>query len=1165
MSKSGIRSRRPERPRRRKISKLLVANRSEIAIRVLRAASELDIRTVAVFSEADKLSLHRVKADESYLVGAGRSPLEAYLSIDEIVRVAKQSGADAVHPGYGFLSENPDLAEACEKAGLSFIGPSAELLRTFGNKVTARQLAAAAGVPVIPATGLLQDDATAAQAATAIGYPLMIKAAWGGGGRGIRPILSEDELTTTLSVARSEAKAAFGRDDVYLERFISRAKHIEVQILGDQYGNIVHLYERDCSIQRRNQKIIERAPAPSLRPQTRKALCGAAVGIAHAASYAGAGTVEFLVDEETGEFYFIEVNPRIQVEHTVTEMVTGIDIVKAQIRIAEGGQIGRVAETGVPQQQHVRLNGHALQCRITTEDPQNGFMPDYGRISAYRGAGGFGVRVDSGTAYAGAIVTPYYDPLLEKVITWAPSPDEAASRMHRTLREYRIRGLRTNLTFLQSIVDHEAFKTGNYTTRFIDQSSDLLGSLQPEDRATKLLAYIGEVTVNGKTGIARASSLAPPRGFLPPPSTPCGQGTRHLLKQLGPEKFATWMRRQRRPLVTDTTMRDAHQALLATRVRSYDILGAAAFYADRLPQLLSLECWGGATFDVAMRFLNEDPWQRLSELRARVPNIMLQMLLRGANAVGYTNYPDNFVKFFVRQAAEAGIDVFRIFDCLNWVENMRPAIEAAREANGLVEGTVCYTGDILDPDRVKYSIGYYVDIARQLERAGCHILCIKDMAGLLKPAAARLLIKALRSEIGMPVHLHTHDTTGTAAATVIAAVESGVDAFDAAIDSMSGAGSQPCLGSLVQTLRHGRHDTGLDADAIVRLSSYWADVRALYASFESNERWGTSEVYLHEMPGGQVTNLKEQAKSLGLSDRWTDIARAYRAANDLLGDIVKVTPTSKVVGDLALLMVSQGLTAEDLLDGRRDIAFPDSVAGMLRGELGQPIGGWPKQLQTRVLKGETVITTRPGAALGVGDIARCRSDAEQRCGRAIDDRELASYMMYPEVFTSFIQAISTYGPVSRLPTRTFFSGMTVGEDIEVEIETGKSLLIRLVAIGETDHDGRVDLFFELNGQPRLVRIFDRSSGDSANARRKAEPGRTDHIPAPFASSVSAVHVKSGQIVNDGDVLLTLEAMKMQTAVRARRAGTVESVLIELGDTVEAGDLLIEIAAAANEA
>lgn len=1158
MSESRISSKQARHRRRRQITKLLVANRSEIAIRVLQAANELGIRTVAIFSEADRLSLHRVKADESYQVGAGRTPLEAYLSIDEVIRVANETGADAVHPGYGFLSENPELAKACAAVGLSFVGPSAEVLKTFGNKVSARALASSVGVPVILATDPLPNDVTEIRrVAAAIGYPLMIKAAWGGGGRGIRPIQSEEALVEAFPVARSEAKAAFGRDDIYLERLILRAKHIEVQILGDRHGNIVHLYERDCSIQRRNQKIIERAPAPFLDESTRLRLCDAALRIARAACYVGAGTVEFLLDAETGKFYFIEVNPRIQVEHTVTEMVTGIDIVKAQIRIAEGGRIGKISETGIAPQRQVRLNGHALQCRITTENPQNGFMPDYGRISAYRGASGFGVRVDSGTAYAGAVVTPYYDSLLEKVTAWGATPEEAATRMHRALREYRVRGLSTNLAFLQSIIEHEAFATGDYTTKFIDETSGLFGSQQPKDRATKLLAYIADVTVNGKSGLPR-TTLSKASPAIPAPSDGGGRGTKQLLERLGPEKFARWLRRQKAPLVTDTTMRDAHQALLATRMRSSDIVAPAAFYAERLPQLLSLECWGGATFDVAMRFLSEDPWERLAELRSRVPNIMLQMLLRGANAVGYANYPDNFVKFFVRQAAEAGIDLFRIFDCLNWVENMRTAIDAARETNRLVEGAVCYTGDILDPNRTKYSIGYYVDIARQLERAGCNILCVKDMAGLLKPAAARLLIKALRSEVGMPVHLHTHDTTGTAAATIIAAVESGVDAFDAAMDSMSGDGSQPCLGSLVQALRFGARDTGLDGDAIIQLSSYWAEVRALYAPFESNERWGSSEVYLHEMPGGQVTNLKEQARALGLAGRWSDVARAYRSANDLLGDIVKVTPTSKVVGDLALLMVAQDLTADDVLSEQREISFLESVLGMLRGELGQPTGGWPQALQHKVLKGQTATTIRPGAAMGIGDLARCRDKAERRCGRPINDLELASYIMYPDVFVCFAETVRRDGPVSRLPTHTFFFGMAPGEEIEVEIEKGKSLLIRLVAIGQTGDDGKIDVFFELNGQPRLVRTTNRACGDQRSGRRKAEIDDMDQVSAPFASSVAVVHVEPGQIVACGDILLTLEAMKMQTVLRARQAGAIKSVLIEPGDTVEAGDLLVEL-------
>ncbi len=1148
-----------------KIKRLLVANRSEIAIRVFRAASELGIHTIAIYAEEDKLSLHRFKADEAYQVGRGRSgelhlgPLESYLSVDEVIRVAREAKADAIHPGYGFLSESPEFAEACAANGIVFIGPTPKTMRTLGNKVAARNLAVSCGVPVMPATDPLpDDDDEIRRLAAKVGYPVMLKASWGGGGRGMRPIESEDMLIDAVRTARREAKAAFGKDEVYLEKLVRRARHVEVQLLGDTHGNLVHLFERDCSIQRRNQKVIERAPAPYLDEATRKGLCDAALAIGKATDYVGAGTVEFLMDADTGAFYFIEVNPRIQVEHTVTEQVTGLDIVKAQIKILEGGRLGRIDETGIPPQDEVVLNGHALQCRITTENPENNFIPDYGRITAYRGAFGFGIRVDGGTAYSGAVVTRYYDPMLEKVTAWAPSSAEVIARMDRALREYRIRGVATNLSFLEAVLNHPKFRANQYTTRFIDETPELFAAKKRRDRATKLLSYIADVTVNGHPetkGRARPPAQArlpeaPHFGGTPQP------GTRQRLDALGPEGFARWMREETRVLVTDTTMRDGHQSLLATRMRTHDIAGAAEAYATGLPQLLSLECWGGATFDVAMRFLTEDPWERLALVRAKAPNILTQMLLRGANGVGYTNYPDNVVRYFVRQAADAGMDLFRIFDCLNWVENMRVAIDAVGSAGKLAEGAICYTGDILDPARAKYSLAYYVGLAKDLEKAGCHILGIKDMAGLLKPAAARILVKALKEEIGLPIHLHTHDTSGIAAASVLAAVEAGVDAVDSAMDAMSGVTSQPCLGSIVEALRHTERDTGLDPEAIRRISFYWEAVRTQYAAFESDLKAGASEVYLHEMPGGQFTNLKEQARALGLETRWHDVARAYRDANDLFGDIVKVTPSSKVVGDMALMMVAQDLTPADVLDPAKEIAFPASVVEMLRGDLGQPPGGWPEALSRKVLKGETPSTARPGSLLKEADLSAQRAEAEKRCGRHIDDQELASWLMYPKVFTDFVGAERKYGPVSVLPTPVYFYGMQIGDEATFAIEKGKSLVVRLQAIGETDEEGQVKVFFELNGQPRIVKVPNRAAVASLPARRKAEDGNDAHVAAPMPGSISSLAVKQGQAVKAGDVLLTIEAMKMETALHAARDGTVQEVLVQPGSPIDAKDLLV---------
>lgn len=1140
--------------------RLLVANRSEIAIRVFRAAAELGITTIGVFPEQDKLSLHRFKADEAYLIGRGLGPIEAYLSIDEILRVAKTSGADAIHPGYGFLSENPDFADACAAARIVFIGPSSDTMRALGNKVSARNLAVSVGVPVMPATDPLPDDPeTIKKLAAEIGYPVMLKASWGGGGRGMRPIDSEATLLESVTAAKREAKAAFGNHEVYLEKLVQHARHVEVQLLGDSFGNLVHLFERDCSIQRRHQKVIERAPAPYLDDEDRVKLCDAALAIGRATNYCNAGTVEFLMDMNTGAFYFIEVNPRIQVEHTVTEVVTGIDIVKAQIHIAEGGHIGNLEETGVPSQENTKLGGHALQCRITTENPENNFIPDYGRITAYRGAFGFGIRLDGGTAYSGAVVTRFYDALLEKVTAWAPTPQEAISRMDRALREYRIRGVATNLAFLESILKHPDFLANKYTTRFIDNTPELFKMQTRRDRATKLLRYIADVTVNGHPDTR--GKKRPPAEARSPEAPRFGNervpGTKQLLDTLGPMKFADWMRDEKRAFVTDTTMRDAHQSLLATRMRSYDIVTAAKAYSVGLPGLLSLECWGGATFDVSMRFLSEGPWERLTRIRERVPNVLLQMLLRGANGVGYTNYPDNVVKFFVRQAAVGGIDLFRIFDCLNWVENMRVAIDAVVESGALAEGAICYTGDILDPDRAKYSLGYYVQLAKELEAAGCHILAIKDMAGLLKPAAATALVRALKSELSLPIHLHTHDTSGISGATVLAAVAAGIDAFDAAMDPMSGLTSQPCLGSLVEALRHTDRDTGLDPDAIRRLSFYWEAVRLQYVAFESDLQSGASEVYLHEMPGGQFTNLREQARSLGLESRWHEVAQAYRSANDLFGDIVKVTPSSKVVGDMALMMVSQNLTRTDILDPVKEITFPQSVIEMLHGDLGQPPGGWPEALQKKVLKGKAPITVRPGSLLPPADIETVRAEAHKKCGIELDDAILSSYLMYPDVFEKFSASIRTYGPVSVLPTPVYFYGMKPGDEIAVTIQEGKTLIIRLQTLSEMDEEGNIRAFFELNGQPRIVSVPNRSASAARPGRRKADDADPKHVGALMPGAISAILVREEQSVKQGEPLLAIEAMKMEAQISSPREGTIKTIAVRVGEQIDAKDLLIE--------
>lgn len=1140
--------------------KILVANRGEIAIRVMRAANELGKKTVAVYAEEDKLSLHRFKADEAHRIGEGLSPVGAYLSIDEMIRVAKESGADAIHPGYGLLSENPDFVDACTANGITFIGPNADTMRAVGDKASARQVAIKAGVPVIPATDVLGEDLSAIKKAAAeIGYPLMLKACWGGGGRGMRQILSEEELVEKIREGRREAEAAFGNGDGYLEKLILCARHVEVQILGDMYGGLYHLFERDCTVQRRNQKVVERAPAPYLSEEKRQEVCEFALRIGRAVGYQNAGTVEFLMDVETGDFYFIEVNPRVQVEHTVTEEVTGIDIVQSQIKIAEGATLANA--TGVMRQEQIVLSGHALQCRVTTEDPHNNFIPDYGRLTAYRSATGMGIRLDGGTAYAGGVITRHYDSLLVKVTAWAQTPEQAIRRMDRALREFRIRGVTTNIDFVVNLLKHSTFLDMIYTTRFIDTTPELFQFKMRRDRATKILTYIADITVNGHP--ETTGRPKPPAGAKPPrPPQFKGTihpGTRDLLEQNGPQAVANWMKAQKKLLITDTTMRDGHQSLLATRMRSIDMIKAAPAYASNLSDLFSIECWGGATFDVAYRFLQECPWQRLRAIRDATPNIMTQMLLRASNGVGYTNYPDNVVQFFIRQAARAGIDVFRIFDSLNWVENMRVAMDAVIEAGKICEGTICYTGDILDPDRAKYHLNYYIGMAKELEAAGAHVLGLKDMAGLLKPAAARLLIKALKEEVGLPIHFHTHDTSGLAGATVLAAAEAGVDAVDAAMDAFSGSTSQPCLGSLVEALRNTERDTGLDMRAIRQISNYWEGVRQQYRAFESGLEAPTSEVYLHEMPGGQFTNLKAQARSLGLDERWHEVAQAYADANQIFGDIVKVTPSSKVVGDMALMMVAQGLSKEQVLDPKTDMSFPESVVEMLRGNLGQPPGGWSEEIVAKVLKGERPLTERPGKHLPPVDLeaTRAKLSAELN-GLVVSDEDLASYLMYPKVFLDYMGRRRQYGPVRILPTSVFFYGMEPGQEISPEIDPGKTLEIRYQTRGETDDNGEVRVFFELNGQPRAVRVPDRAVKSLTKARRKAEEGNPRHVGAPMPGSVTSIAVAAGQTVESGDLLLTLEAMKMEAGIHADRTATIKVVHVSAGSQIDAKDLLIEL-------
>ncbi len=1147
----------------KKIRSLLVANRSEIAIRVLRAASELGIRTVAIYSNEDRFALHRFKADESYMVGAGKKPIQAYLDIVDIIRIAKEAGVDAIHPGYGFLSENPDFADACVEAGIAFIGPCGDVMRQLGNKVAARNLAVRAGVPVMPATPALPLDLEEAKIlADAVGYPLMLKASWGGGGRGMRVVENVNELAGALDVARREAKAAFGNDEVYLEKLVRRARHVEVQVLGDRYGELVHLFERDCTVQRRNQKVVERAPAPYLDQATREALCESALKLARAADYTHAGTVEFLMDADTGHFYFIEVNPRIQVEHTVTEQITGVDIVKAQIRITEGYRIGEEASF-VPKQLDLRMSGHALQCRVTTEDPENAFTPDYGKMAVYRSAAGFGIRLDAGTAYSGAVITPFYDSLLVKVTAWGHTSDEAALRMDRALREFRVRGLVTNLQFLENVIAHPSFRSGECTTRFIDETPELFNFVKRRDRASRLLKFLGNVTVNGNPEMKGRKLPTLPLARPVKPDfdlgMPIPEGTRDKFKVLGAQGFSKWMKAQPQVLLTDTSMRDAHQSLFATRMRTHDMLAIAPYYARMAPNLFSMECWGGATFDVALRFLKEDPWERLQRLRQQVPNILFQMLLRSSNAVGYTNYSDNVVRYFVQQAAKNGIDVFRVFDSLNWIDNMRVAMDAVVESGALCEGTLCYTGDIFDSGRPKFNLQYYVNLAKQLEKAGAHIIGIKDMAGVCKPRAISALVKALKEEVGLPLHFHTHDTSGIAAASVLAAIDAGCDAVDGALDALSGLTSQPNLGSIAAALRGSERDPGLDLHNLQSLSQYWEGVRHYYAPFEPDIRSGTSDVYNHEMPGGQYTNLREQARAMGLAHRWPEISKAYAEVNQLFGDIVKVTPTSKVVGDMAIFMVATDLKAADVANPAKEIAFPESVISLFKGELGFPPEGFPEELASKVLKGEEPLAGRAGDFMAPVDLDAKRKELEQAIGRHASDSDLASYLMYPKVFLDYVEHRREFGDVSLLPTSPFFYGLQDREEIAIDIDKGKTLAVCQTGRAEApDDEGNVKIFFELNGQPRTSRILKAGLAHGSRVKVKADAGNPKHVGAPMPGMVAMVAVKPGQKVLKGSPLLSIEAMKMETMLNAEGDLVIKSINVKIGDVIDAKDLLIKL-------
>ncbi|MBK8097588.1 MAG: pyruvate carboxylase [Planctomycetes bacterium] len=1153
--------------------KILCANRGEIAIRVFRACAELGIRTVAVFSDEDATNQHRYKADEAYLIGRGKPPVQAYLGIDEILDVARRARVDAIHPGYGFLSERDEFAAAVRAAGIAFLGPRAQVIKFLGDKVEARKEAARLGIPTVPGIELPADEGAAMAAAERFFAQhgiTIIKAAHGGGGRGMRVVEQARDLAPYLRQARSESLAAFGSAVVFLEKYLPRVRHIEVQIVGDLAGNIVHLHERDCSVQRRHQKVVEIAPAPNLADSVRQRLFADSLKLAREVSYHNAGTFEFLVAGD--QHWFIEVNPRLQVEHTVTEQITGIDLVQTQIRIEQGFELGS-PEIGIYSQSDVRPRGYAIQCRITAEDPGNEFLPDTGVISAYRAPGGFGLRLDGGDGLAGTEVSGHYDSLLVKCITYGGTLRQAASKGLRALREFRIRGLKTNLPFLQNVLAHDLFLRGDTWTRFIDDTPELFEFALGKDRATKLLTYMANVVVNGHPTVP-ANARPAHKNFVaaPLPAVPQGPpppGTATILAEGGPGKVVEWVKRQNRPLLCDTTMRDAHQSLLATRVRTKDMVAVANATAHLLHPLFSLETWGGATFDVAYRFLDEDPWDRLRQLKRAIPNVMHQMLLRGANAVGYTSYPDNVVEGFVDEAAEAGIDVFRVFDSLNDLDSMQVAVRRVLLTGKVAEIAMCYTGDVDNPARGKYGLEYYAELARKIEGMGAHILCVKDMAGLLRPQAARMLITRLRGVTSLPIHLHTHDTSGNGIATYIAAIDSGVHIVDTALAPMAGLTSQPSMNALIAALRGAARETGLTNRAMQPLADYWEAVREWYGPFECGLKSSTSEVYYHEIPGGQYSNLRPQVASMGLLHRWNDVKHAFAVVNQLCGDIPKVTPSSKMVGDFAIFLVQNDLlvmrdslaasteaTKQKVLAESRRIDFPLSVVQYFQGFLGQPPGGFPADLRAAVLKGLKTLSGRPSDGMKPFDFDTATRHVAERLGREPAHRDVVSYALYPRVLDDFFVFLNRCGDVSLLPTPVYFYGLELGQEVWVEIEEGKTLVIALEAVGEPDAEGQVTVYFKLNGQNRAITVADKSKAQVADTRRRADPARPGDVGAPMPGRVIALLCKEGAAVKAGDPLVSLEAMKMETVVRAPVAGVVREVCVDVKAPVKAQDLLV---------
>lgn len=1143
------------------IKKLLIANRGEIAVRISRAATELHIPTVAIYTYEDRYSLHRYKADEAYQVGADSDPLKPYLDMDAIISIALQCGANAIHPGYGFLSENAVFAQKCADHGILFVGPSPQAMAALGDKVTAKMVAKEAGVPLIESNEIpLTTIDVALAEAKRIGYPLMLKAAAGGGGRGMRVVRDEAQLVKSFPEARSEAKNAFGDDTVFLEKFVENPKHIEVQIAADHHGNIVHLYERDCSVQRRFQKVVEIAPSLGLSDEVRQKLYAYAISIASSVHYNNLGTVEFLVDQ-TGNIYFIEVNPRIQVEHTVTEMITGVDLIKTQLYIASGYKLSD-PEIDLGNQQAIPKIGFAMQCRITTEDPANDFKPDYGTLITYRNATGFGVRLDEGSTYPGMKISPFFDSMLVKVSTQGKTLEEATQKMHRALREFRIRGVKNNIQFLENLINHPVFISGSATVGFIAEHPELFTFTRRKDRGTRILNFLADVTVNGNPDVRVKST---PETFEKPvlpsfnPNNPFPKGSKDLLTELGPDGLAQWLKNEKKIHYTDTTLRDAHQSLLATRMRTFDMVKAAEAFARMHPQTFSMEVWGGATFDVCMRFLREDPWKRLQAIRKAVPNILLQMLIRGMNGVGYAAYPDNQIEKFVELSWEHGVDIFRIFDSLNWMENVAPCVEMVRKrTGGIAEAALCYTGDILNPSRTKYTLDYYVRLAKDLENAGAHILGIKDMSGLLKPYAAKELVAALKDAVSIPVHLHTHDTSSLQTATYLMAAEAGVDVIDCALGALSGLTSQPSFNAVVEMFRFHERENPYDIRSLNQFSDYWQTVREYYTPFESGLKASAADVFHHEIPGGQYSNLKPQAIALGLGDKFEQIKDMYAAVNEMFGDIVKVTPSSKVVGDMAQFMVANDLTPEDVMTKGETISFPESVQQFFAGELGQPEGGFPKELQKIILKDKKPNTERPGKHITPIDFDKDFAAFKEKFGDDLDMTDFLSYLFYPKVFEEALQFSREYGDVSVVPTPVFLYGLKQGADTTIEIAPGKTLLIRLLSIGPVDENGKRTVFFKLNGQTRNIEVQDKSVKVELRENRKVDKSNEKQIGAPLQGMLSKVLVATGATVKKNQPLFVIEAMKMETVITAPQDATVKDIALQPGTLVNTHDLVMEL-------